>query len=148
MKNDTPKPYAKGFHVKSKFTGNMANILEEVSLENDTFVPGNSNYFLNLPLNVKPNAPIGESTVHFQVYGPGGKAWGDKIAIKLNVQKQLDQEEIYRLALKIFEQLNSKEAGLFDIVVEAVKESNNDEKLALQIINKKRFATDDEDLYA
>jgi hypothetical protein len=74
--------------------------------------------------------------------------------------KQIDQDELYRIAVKIVDDLNAtkegqsslqaisqNDEGLFELVVEAVKEANCDEKLALQIISKKRYAEED-DLYS
>lgn len=83
-----------------------------------------------------------------------------KITIKFKIVKQIDQDELYRIAVKIFDEISgtkegqsslqaisSNEEGLFELVVEAVKEANCDEKLAMQIISKKRYAEED-DLYS
>jgi len=150
MRNNTHWPYKAGCVLRSQFTGLAADCLEEVYLPIDTYVPEMSNFFLNIPLSVNEAAIITYETEHsadFYICGPRGNPFGEKITIKFKIVKQLDQEELFRIAVKIFDQLNSTEDGLFELVVESVKEANNDEKFALEILAKKRYAEED-DLYS
>lgn len=163
MRNNTHWPYKPGCVLRSEFTGIAADALEAVYMPIDMYVPEMSNFFLNIPLNVRDNAVMTYETEHnadFYICGPRGNAFGEKITIKFKIVKDVDQDDLYRMALKIFDDLNSKkegqtslqaiasnDEGLFELVVEAVKESNCDEKLALQIIAKKRYAEED-DLYS
>ena len=163
MRNNTHWAYKPGCVLRSEFTGIAADSLEDVYLPIDTYVPEMSNFFLNIPLSVKDNAVLTYETEHnadFYVCGPRGNAFGEKITIKFKIVKQIDQDEVCRVAVKIFKDLSvtkedqsslqaisSNEEGLFELVVEAVKEANCDEKLALQIVSKKRYAEED-DLYS
>lgn len=150
MRNNTHWPYKQGCVLRSQFTGLAADSLEEVYVPIDTYVPEMSNFFLNIPLSVNDSAILTYETEHtadFHICGPRGNPFGEKISIKFKIVKQLDQDELYRIAVKIFDQLDSAEDGLFELVVESVKEANNDEKLALEILAKKRYAEED-DLYS
>jgi len=150
MRNNTHWPYKQGCVLRSDFSGIAAGSLEEVYLPIDTYVPEMSNYFLNIPLSVRENAVITYETVHaadFHVCGPRGNPFGEKISIKFKIIKKLDEEQLFISATKIFSELDSTDQGLFDMVVEALKETNGDEKHAKEIIAKKRYAEED-DLYS
>lgn len=151
MRNNTHWPYKAGCVLRSQYTGHAADVLEAIYLPIDTYVPEMSNYFLNIPLNVNEGAIPTYEVEHeadFYICGPRGNPFGEKITIKFKIVKPLDQDELYRVAIKIFDQQNTGENdGLFELVVESVKEANNDEKLAIEILAKKRYAEED-DLYS
>lgn len=124
--------------------------MEQVYLPIDTYVPEMSNFFLNIPLSVVEGAVVTYEVEHeadFYIHGPRGNPFGEKITIKFKIVKPIDQDELYRVAVKIFDQQNNGQDGFFELVVDAVKEANNDEKLALQILRNKRYAEED-DLYS
>lgn len=150
MRNNTHWPYKQGCVLRSDFSGIAAGSLEEVYLPIDTYVPEMSNFFLNIPLTPKEGALITYETEHsadFYVCGPRGNSFGEKITIKFKITKRLDQDQLFMTASRIFEELNSTEKGLFEMVVDALKEAHGDEKHAKMIIAKKRYAEED-DLYS
>jgi hypothetical protein len=110
MRNATHWPYKPGCVLRSDFTGIAADNLEPVYLPIDTYVPEMSNYFLNIPLNVRDNAVLTYETEHsadFYICGPRGNSFGEKITIKFKINKQIDQDDLYRIAVKIFDDLNA-----------------------------------------
>jgi len=137
MRNNTHWPYKQGCVLRSQYTGHAADALEGVYLPIDTYVPEMSNFFLSIPISVVEGAVVTYEVEHeadFYITGPRGNPFGEKITIKFKIVKPIepiDQDELYRVAVKIFDEQNNGEEGLFELVVDSVKEANNDEKLAL-----------------
>lgn len=114
MRNNTHWPYKPGCVLRSEFTDIASQALEEVYVPIDTYVPEMSNFFLNVPLNVRENAVLTYETEHsadFYICGPRGNAFGEKITIKFKIVKDINQDELYRVAVKIFDDLNATKEG-------------------------------------
>ena len=70
---------------------------------------------------------------------PNGKHFGEKISIKFKVFDEIEESEFFQRAMDIFESLNDQEDGLFDLVVECLKEAGNSVKRAKEILAAKRM---------
>jgi hypothetical protein len=111
----------------------------------DFVVEGNQEFTMNIPLEFFNEAPNSvetselEQTAEFFLMKPNGKQFGEKISIKFKVLEKIDESEFFQRAMDIFESLNDQEDGLFDLVVECLKEAGNSVKRAKEILEAKRM---------
>jgi len=144
IKNETQYPYKPGCSLQSQYQGAALDALKQVVLPIDFPVNGNHEFTMSIPLEVSSEARFSVDTdekehmAEFFLMKPNGKYFGEKISIKFRVVEKIDDSEFFQRAMDIFESLNSQEEGLFDLVVESLKEGDNSVKRAKEIIAKKR----------
>jgi len=95
---------------------------------------------LSVPLTVLPHIQADENTVHnikLTFRGPKGQAFGEIITIQLKVtlpRAQVDELEVYKLAIKLHESLN---LGSFEECAKAVKDNNCNEANSIKALQRK-----------
>lgn len=146
MRNNTEWPLKQGCKVCSFFTEETAALLEEVCFPLDQYVAGEQAFEFAIPLKLKEGAALESSKLHtadFKLQGPGGKSFGQAIAIKFRVQSGIASAEFCKRALSIFDDLKrQKEAGVlppdfeftFEQVTESLRASCNDAELATALL--------------
>lgn len=77
---------------------------------------------------------------------PNGTQFGEKLIIKFKVIEKIEESEFFQRAMDIFESLNDQEDGLFELVIECLKEADNNVQRAKEILAAKRAPKED-DLY-
>jgi len=94
------------------------------------------------------NAMFAEGVADFYLMKPNGKQFGQKIQIKFKICEKIDDAEFYQRAMNIFDEIKDPEDGLFEMVIDALKEAGNDVQMAKIILQKKRSPEEEEDLYS
>lgn len=95
---------------------------------------------ISVPLTVLPHIQADENTVYtinLTFRGPKGQAFGEIIPIQLKVtlpKTQVDELEIYKLAIKLHESMN---LGSFEECAQAVKENNCNEANSIKALQRK-----------
>lgn len=88
MRNNTEWPLKQGCKVASFYSEEVAALLEAVCFPLDQYVAGEQTYEFAIPLKLKEGASLESSelfTADFKLQGPGGKTFGESIAIKFRV---------------------------------------------------------------
>jgi hypothetical protein len=99
---------------------------------------------MNIPLEFFNEAQYSAETsgseqiAEFFLMKPNGKQFGEKISIKFKVFEKIEEPEFFQRAMDIFESLNDQEDGLFDLVVECLKEAGSNIKGAKELLEAKR----------
>lgn len=145
INNTTPYSYKPGCSLQSQYIGQYTiAALKEVVLPIDFPVEGNFEFTMTIPIEIAKDAKFTveteeqEHTADFFLMKPNGTHFGEKIAIKFKVVEEVEEGEFFQRAMDIFESLDSKEDGLFDLIVECLKQADNYVKAAKKILEKKR----------
>lgn len=96
---------------------------------------------ISVPLTVLPHLQATDDvyTIKLTFRGPKGQAFGEIIPIQLKVTRpvaQVDELEIYKLAIKLHESLN---LGSFEECAKAVKENNCNEASSIKALQRNKF---------
>lgn len=164
ISNDNAWPWKPQASLISHYSSATALLLDEVAIPIEFAVEAGQTFKLSIPIKIKESAQLSEfaaekeHTAEFGFVGKRGQPFGQPIVVKFRVVRKVDELELYQTAMKIFE--TQKVETPFEQIVEALKETGNDEKLAKEILDKKaqakqdltqsQFAAkeDDDDLYA
>ena len=96
---------------------------------------------MSVPLTILPHIQADENniyTVNLTFRGPKGQAFGEMIPIKIKVtlpKPQVDELEIYKLAIKLHESMN---LGSFEECAQAVKENNCNEANSIKALQRSK----------
>jgi hypothetical protein len=144
--NTTPYGYKPGCSLQSLYNNQQAiNCLKTVNLPIDFPVEGNQEFTMTIPLEISTDAKYSEEckekehVADFYLIKPNGTQFGEKIEVKFKVVERLDEGEFFQRAMDIFEGLDCKDDGLFDLTVECLKQAHNSTKKAKDLIDRKRF---------
>lgn len=156
IKNDTQFSYKKGCSLQSWYQGEAKYALKEVIQPIEFEVNAGQEFTLNIPLEVTKDAKFTSKTIKSEylaelvLVGPENNPFGEQILIKFKVVEKVDEGEFYQRAMDIFEGIADKEEGLFDQVVECLKEADNDVQKAKNILLMRRSIkkAEEEDLYS
>jgi hypothetical protein len=145
IKNDTPRPYKPGFSVQSFYTGAALDALKQVVLPIDWQVNGHQEFTIDIPIEVSADAQFTANTAElehvaeFSLMNAKGNPLGEKILIKFKVVEQIEEGEFFQRAVELFDSLSSvPDEGLFDLVVQSLKDADNCPKKAKELVEKKR----------
>jgi len=105
-----------------------------------------------VPIKIRDRAMTGsfvhEVTLHF--HGRKGRPFGSPIPIRIQIEKQFDETELYQTAMDICEN-QSGVAHSFEDILAALKKTNNNKAAALQLLAMKSSQwakmPEDDDLY-
>jgi len=140
IKNNMNWPWKPNANLQSEFTQNIALMLDEVAIPIDFPVGENSTFKLVIPIKIKESAKISNETyeAQFGFVGRSGKPFGEKIVIKFQVQKEIDEVLFYQSAMELFEKQGQKNEMSFEEIVKILKDSRNNMTLAKEMIASKK----------
>jgi len=138
--NDTFWPWKQGctltLHEEQEFTECP---IEIINVPVDQEVKGKQTLKISVPLTILPHIQANDTvyTIKLTFRGPKGQAFGEIIPIQLKVtlpRTQVDELEIYKLAIKLHESLN---LGSFEECAKAVKDNNCNEANSIKALQRK-----------
>jgi len=139
--NDTHWPWKAGCSLTlADEQADMELPIEVFNLPIDQEVKGKTAAKFQVPLTMAPHMIADddkEYEVRFTFRGPRGQPFGEMIVLKMKcvlAPRQVTEVEIYKLAIKLHEQL---QLGNLDDCIKAVRESNCDEADSIKALQRK-----------
>ena len=139
--NETFWPWKKGcylsLHDEQEFTECPIEIIH-IPIEQE--VKGKQTLTISVPLTVLPHIQASDDIVYklnLTFRGPKGQPFGQIIPVELKVilpKPQVDELEVYKLAIKLHESLN---LGSFEECAKVVKDNNCDYSASIKALQRK-----------
>ena len=140
--NETFWPWKKGcylsLHDEQSFNECPIEIIQ-IPIEQE--VKGKQSIKISIPLTVLPHIQASYDNIYklnLCFRGPKGQPFGQMITIELRVvlpKPQVDELEVYKLAIKLHESLN---LGTFEECAQIVKENNCDESASIKAMQRNK----------
>jgi len=130
IRNEMKWAWKEGASLQSDFDEATSQMLDVVVLPINFTVPAQSTFKLTIPIKIREGAHPGDFVypAKFGFYGRKGKPFGEKIEVKIRIQRSISEVEVYQNAMELFEEQPATNRLDFPEIVAILKAMDNDKE--------------------